>query len=67
MLHDLQTLKNRNEVILYWHTYCADEFKDTLQQQDYKDLPKPLQHYFIQPVQEPLQHYFIQPVQEFDI
>ena len=34
-----------NDVVLYWHTYCADEFSEIVEGIDISQLPKELQKY----------------------
>lgn len=41
----LQSEKLEDQVILFWNTYCSDEYSD-LRQSDYTQLPEPLQGYF---------------------
>lgn len=52
MLDDLKNLENKNQVILYWHTYCGDSFESILSNQNYHTLSTDLQYYFENPVQE---------------
>lgn len=51
LLKDCDAGKLTNSVVLFWNTYCADDFTDIVQLHDYQQLPKPLHHYFVQDVQ----------------
>lgn len=52
MLDYLAKNENKNEVILFWLTYCADTFEQELKKQDSSHLPPFLQAFFEKPVQE---------------
>lgn len=46
LMHDAKngTIKP-SDVVLYWHTYCSDEFNEILEKVDLRDLPKEFQKY----------------------
>lgn len=45
LLHDCKagTLKSQ-DVVLYWHTYCSDEFTELVKQVDISNLPQEFKH-----------------------
>lgn len=51
LLKDYCAGKLANSVVLFWNTYCADEYAHILQSYNYYHLPRALRAYFIQDVQ----------------
>ncbi len=41
----------KNKTVLFWNTYCGDDFEDLTSTVDYKKLPKIVHHYFEEDVQ----------------
>ena len=48
----------RNEVTLFWNTYNARDFLDTIKAIDYHQLPQPFHFYFEEDVQPLERHHF---------
>jgi len=46
MLYDLQNKNIKNKVILFWNTYCSQNFEEITKTINYKDLPEEFHHYF---------------------
>lgn len=49
LIHDMR--KHSNEVILFWHTFCGDNFDHIIGQSNYHLLPPEFHHYFEDDVQ----------------
>jgi 1-aminocyclopropane-1-carboxylate deaminase/D-cysteine desulfhydrase-like pyridoxal-dependent ACC family enzyme len=51
LLDQVRRHRTKNEVILFWNTYNARDFSETIQGVDYHQLPRPLHQYFEKDVQ----------------
>lgn len=46
LIHDcVHQVRDADEVLLYWHTYCADDFSEIMQKVDHAGLPLELRKY----------------------
>jgi len=46
IMHDIQTDRLKNKVVLFWNTYCGLDFSYITKKIDYKDLPHVFHKYF---------------------
>jgi 1-aminocyclopropane-1-carboxylate deaminase/D-cysteine desulfhydrase-like pyridoxal-dependent ACC family enzyme len=51
LLQDLRSGTMRGNVVLFWNTFCSDDYRDILKDFDYRVLPKGVQRYFTEDVQ----------------
>jgi len=51
LIHHLKSGKSKKDVILFWNTYNAIDFSDTIKNIDYRQLPDPFHAYFEEDVQ----------------
>lgn len=52
MLHNIARHECDDQTVLFWLTFCGDDFNDVMQATDYRRLPKPLHCFFETEVQE---------------
>lgn len=52
LVRDARSGKLQNKIVLFWNTFCADEFKGVLKRRSYTSLPHALHKYFEGETQE---------------
>lgn len=52
LINDIAHAIKPHETILFWNTFCGNDFSSLIEKRDYKKLPTPLHHYFETNVQE---------------
>lgn len=58
IINQFKNHSKRNEVTLFWNTYNARDFLDTIKAIDYHQLPQPFHFYFEEDVQPLERHHF---------
>ena len=58
IINHFKDQSKRNEVTLFWNTYNARDFMDTIKEIDYHQLPQPFHRYFEEDVQPLDRHHF---------
>ncbi len=51
LVRDMWLGKCDNQTILFWNTFCGENFTDKIENFDYHNLPKAFHHYFEEPTQ----------------
>ena len=52
LIEDVQSGKIKNEIIVFWNTYCGIDYSDLTKTVDYKEFPQEFHKYFQEDVQE---------------